>query len=234
MLNSTHERIAHTDKKYVRDMTKNTIEAALEKIGIIILAAGEGSRMGHQPKCLIELDHQPLIRRQIRAVEQMGIGQRVIVSGFFYERIEAEIANEAVQIIRNPDPGRGQQSSVRIGLEAMHDHLEVVMIALADQPLIDASDLHELIIAFFNRPTHTDIMYPVVNAQRGNPVLLSGACVQQFLSGPQAITCRQYIDSQRARLYAYQTSNDHFTFDLDTPEDLDALACRTGYAVSRV
>jgi CTP:molybdopterin cytidylyltransferase MocA len=213
---------------------QNTEGRNVKTIGILILAAGEGSRMGHRPKCLIELDHQPLISRQLKAIEQLGIGQRVIVSGFFNERIEAVIANEAVQIIRNPDPKRGQQSSVRLGLETMHTDLDLVIIALADQPLINASDLQELITAFNDRPVLTDVMYPLVHAQRGNPVLLSGAFVREYLTRPAAMTCRQYIDCQRARVYAYQTSNDHFTFDLDTPEDLNALACRTGYAVSQV
>jgi CTP:molybdopterin cytidylyltransferase MocA len=210
---------------------QNNIGLDPKNIGIVILAAGEGSRMGHTPKCLIELDHQPLIMRQIKVVEEIGIAQLTVVSGFFYERIEANLADKAVQIIRNHDPARGQQSSVRLGLEAMHADHELVMIALADQPLINARDLRELIAAFIKRPINTDIMYPVVNGQRGNPVLLSGIFVQQFLTEPVELTCRQYIDTHRSRTYVYQTSNDHFTFDLDTPEDLNTLAQRTGLTI---
>ena len=32
-------------------------------VGAVLLAAGSASRMGHRPKCLLELDGVPLIRR---------------------------------------------------------------------------------------------------------------------------------------------------------------------------
>jgi molybdenum cofactor cytidylyltransferase len=43
-------------------------------LSAVVLAAGAASRMGHRPKCLLELDGVPLIVRLLRALREAGIG----------------------------------------------------------------------------------------------------------------------------------------------------------------
>jgi hypothetical protein len=50
-------------------------------VGAVLLAAGSGSRMGHRPKCLLELDGVPLIHRLLIALNGAGIDQVVVVLG---------------------------------------------------------------------------------------------------------------------------------------------------------
>jgi CTP:molybdopterin cytidylyltransferase MocA len=189
--------------------------------------------MGVTPKCLIQINQTSLLERQLRALHLLAPVQISLVTGYFHEQIEAAISNKNVEIIRNPEPARGQQHSVRLGLARMHADLDLIMIVLADQPLLGTDDFRELIAAFQKRAAHTQIMYPMVEAQRGNPVLMSVAVVQAFLNESCDVTCRQYIDTHRDKVYQYQTANDHFIVDLDTLEDLASLAKRTGYAVSK-
>ena len=60
----------------------------------VILAAGRGSRMGalagDRPKCLVELAHKPLIRRQIAALHGGGISTIGIVRGYLGTMINIE------------------------------------------------------------------------------------------------------------------------------------------------
>jgi choline kinase len=60
----------------------------------VILAAGRGSRMGalaeNRPKCLVELAHQPLIRRQIAALRGGGVSTIGIVRGYLGHMIDIE------------------------------------------------------------------------------------------------------------------------------------------------
>jgi molybdenum cofactor cytidylyltransferase len=114
----------------------------------------------------------------------------------------------------------------------MAHEAELVMIVLADQPLLETADFNELIAAFAKRPAHTQIMYPVVGDQRGNPVLMSALVIEAFLQASCEVSCRQYIDTHGESVFRYQSSNDHFIVDLDTPNDLVTLAKRTGYPVS--
>ena len=62
----------------------------------IILAAGQGSRLGHltddRPKCLIEFGGRSLLDRQLDALVANGIDEAVIVTGFRDDQIEAALA----------------------------------------------------------------------------------------------------------------------------------------------
>ena len=53
-------------------LVTQTINRSL-RTGAVILAAGEGSRMGGMPKCLISVDGQTLISRLINAMRGMGM-----------------------------------------------------------------------------------------------------------------------------------------------------------------
>ena len=52
-------------------------------LGAVVLAAGQGSRLGHRPKSLIELAGIPLIRRQLIALSGAGVDQLVVVLGHY-------------------------------------------------------------------------------------------------------------------------------------------------------
>ena len=63
---------------------------------VIILAAGQGSRLGHltddRPKCLIEFGGRSLLDRQLDALVANGVDEAVIVTGFRDDQIEAALA----------------------------------------------------------------------------------------------------------------------------------------------
>ena len=50
---------------------------------------------------------------------------------------------------------------------------EWLMVALADQPLLETGDLKDLIAAVKQAPVGTQMLQPTVNGQPGNPVMLS-------------------------------------------------------------
>ena len=202
------------------------------KIGAVLLAAGEGSRMGSVPKSLLRLQGIPLIHRHLTALREISFDDIVVVTGYHHEQIEAAISDQAVRWVRNPEPQRGQQSSIRLGVAALDAGLDVVMVVLADQPLIGAYELTELINAFTQRPTAAGVLYPVVLGQRGNPVVFSGEVIATMLRSGNEADFRRYIDEHPSVVYRYETPNEHFIIDLDTAEDIAAFEQRTGWALS--
>jgi len=202
------------------------------KIGAVLLAAGEGARMGSVPKSLLRLQGSPLIHRHLIALREIPFDELVVVTGYHHEQIEAAISDLAVRFVRNPEPQRGQQSSVRLGAAALGGELDLVMVVLADQPLIDPSDLKELIRAFTKRPSGTGVVYPVVQEQRGNPVVFSSALIETMLRSGNDADFRRYIDANPEVVHRYETSNEHFIIDLDTAEDIAAFEQRTGCVLS--
>jgi len=202
------------------------------RIGALILAAGEGARMGRLPKCLIRVDGQTLIRRLRDAMAVMGVARMVAVTGYHAQSIEPELAAmpsmPRLQVVRNASPEAGQQSSVRTGLRALGTDFDLIVVALADQPGVGSEELSELISAFRHRPAGTSVVLPMVDGQRGNPVAFSGELIRTMLASGR-LALRKFIDENPQRVHRHLTTNAHFVIDLDTREDVEALARRTGW-----
>ena len=79
------------------------------RIGAVLLAAGEGRRMGGVPKALITLQGVPLINRHLIALSGAGVDEVVVVTGFGRDAVEAQIATFPVTLAHNADFAQGQQ-----------------------------------------------------------------------------------------------------------------------------
>ncbi len=184
----------------------------------VLLAAGSGSRMGLKPKSLLELNGEPLIRRSARQLLDAGVTQLVVVLGHYAADIEAPLDGLPVHKVYNPDPDQGLVSSQRLGLQALSDNTDTVIMSLADQPLVTTQDIQTLLHAF--APSTQDMLFPFVNGQPGNPVLLSARARLEILAGESQFGCKEWRQSHAAQTLKLPTENLHFVTDLDRPEDI--------------
>ena len=199
-------------------------------IGAVLLAAGEGRRMGGVAKPLIRLQGVPLISRQLVALSGAGIDEVVVVTGHARAAVEAQVQNYVVTLAHNDAYAAGQDGSVRVGLAALSGPFDAVIVMLADQPLIGANDLTELIGAFKKRPAG-HVVVPVVDGRRGNPIVLDGVALARILDSDTNLGCRNLVQRSPELVHAHETVNARFVTDLDTVEDVQALAARTGWRV---
>jgi len=204
-------------------------------VGAVLLAAGAGSRLGGRPKALLELAGVPLVTRQLIALSGAGVDEVAVVLGHHADAIEAAIAHFPITIVRNPSPDDGQASSVRIGLRALSPRLDAVIVALADQPLIDAEDIVALIGAFKKRGD-AQMVVPRVTAdgepaQPGNPVIFDAALREPWLAGEADLACRKWRAAHPERVRWFDTDNRRYRLDIDTPEDLARFEAQTGHAL---
>ena len=200
------------------------------RIGAVLLAAGEGVRMGGVAKSLIRLQGVPLINRQLIALSGAGVDEVVVVTGHARDAVEAQVQSFPVTLAYNPEYKSGQQSSVRVGLTALSGNFDAVFIVLADQPLIGAGDLTELIAAFKKR-AGGHVLVPVVNGQRGNPIVLDATARTDILASGTHLGCRHLIERQPELVCVHETSNTRFITDLDTAQEVQQLAQRTGWTL---
>ncbi len=76
---------------------------------VVLLAAGLGSRLGaltaHLPKALIQVAGETLLARAVRFAERLAPSGIVVVGGFGFAEVEAEIATRrlAVTLVENRD-----------------------------------------------------------------------------------------------------------------------------------
>lgn len=198
-------------------------------VGAVLLAAGSASRMGHQPKCLLELGSVPLIRRQLIALSGAGVDEVVVVLGHYADQIEPAVQSFPISVVHNPNPDDGQVSSLRIGLQRLSPKLDAVLVGLADQPLINAQDITELIAAYKKRPEQVGVVQPSVDGLPGNPVMFSAQVRDDILAGESNVGCKQWQADNPALVYNWVTSNARYRVDVDTPDDIAALEARTGH-----
>jgi molybdenum cofactor cytidylyltransferase len=200
-------------------------------VGAVLLAAGAGSRLGHKPKCLLELGGVPLIRRQLIALSGAGVDEVVVVLGHHAELIEPAVQAFPVTVVRNPNPDDGQVSSQRLGLAALTGKLDAVIVALADQPLVNAQDITALIGAWKKRPEGAAVVFPEVKGERGNPVIFGAEVREQILAGAANVGCRQWQAAHADAVAPFVTDNRRYKVDIDTPEDLERFERETGHAL---
>ncbi len=190
-----------------------------------MLAAGQGSRLGSYPKALLKQGGVTLLKGLLDAVQPFNPVEFIAVTGFHGDAIEQALVqmkspfSRSIRLLRNPTPEVGQASSVRLGIEALQSNFDVLLIALSDQPAITTAEVSQLLSAFSQRSTGTEMLLPMVQGQRGNPVLFSKRALQNTLAIPD-LSCRAYMDTHPEQVQVWRTDNDAFICDVDTPQDM--------------
>lgn len=169
-----------------------------------------------------------MIRRHVRHLQQAGAASVTVVLGHYASDIAAALTGLNIQIVHNPSPDDGLVSSQRLGLQAVPETHEGVLMMLADQPLLDAADITDLIEHFAARPAGIDMVFPKVDQQPGNPVILSGSARLAILAQGPDHGCKEWRQAHQAQVLAIASSNSHYTVDLDHLEDLSLFTQRTG------
>ncbi len=197
-------------------------------LGVVLMAAGSGSRMGFKPKCLLHLDGVPLITRMLESLKRLGVQELVVVLGHYQDTIAPLVHGEHVHPVIHPEPDQGQISSQRLGLASLTQGHDAIIMALADQPLLETEDLQLLLERFHARPAGKEMLYPQVGQTPGNPVIITNAVKQDILLRANEYGCRQWRQDHPSRVERFLSDNTHFSCDVDTPEDILALQASTG------
>jgi molybdenum cofactor cytidylyltransferase len=126
--------------------------------------------MGGTNKLLATIGGKPLVRLAAEAALASRAASVTVVTGHDAGAIEAALAGLAVALAHNPNYAAGLSTSLRAGLGVLSAGVDGVVVMLADMPDVGPAVIDRLIDAF--RPeTHAEIVVPVWEGQRGNPVL---------------------------------------------------------------
>lgn len=112
-----------------------------KKCAAVILAAGGAVRMG-AAKPALAFGDTTLVGAAIRTAREAGLEPVVVVTGYHHQDVEAAVGDSAV-VVRNPDPDRGNMSSLLLGIDAVHG-VDVVVVLLSDMPGVAAPTVDAL------------------------------------------------------------------------------------------
>jgi CTP:molybdopterin cytidylyltransferase MocA len=131
----------------------------------LILAAGEGTRFGPEPKLLADLEGRPLLEYAIRAQCAVPELERiVVVLGAHADRLLAEVDFMRAETVVCEGWRGGQAASLRRGAQELRD-AEKVIVTLGDEPLITS----EVVARFVSAPSGAQAVY---DGRPGHPVVL--------------------------------------------------------------
>jgi len=186
----------------------------------IVLAAGDSTRMG-VPKALLEApDGQLFVSRIIRTWQTADVHEVVVVTGRDHDAIAAAIARDGIGrpplIVQNPDPSRGQLSSLLVGLDAAASS-EGVLMTLVDSPLATRATVTAVIEEW--RRSHAPIVRPAIGDTHGHPVLFDRAVFDELRRAPATVGAKAVVRAHEREIVNVQVSDEGCVVDFDTPLD---------------
>ena len=186
-------------------------EAVATHVAGILLAAGDGSRLG-QPKATVELAGSTLAERGVALLRAGGADPVIVVTG----AVPVELPG--VVSVHNPDWMSGMGSSLATGLRALAGGAAAAVIALADQPLVGAAAVRRLIAAHASGATVAVAAYA---GQPRNPVLIDRVhwpAVIETATGDAG--ARTFLRAHPDLVTLVECGDTGSPDDIDTPEDL--------------
>jgi len=196
-----------------------------KRIGIVILAAGQASRMGMQ-KLLLPLGGQPLLAHVLQTAASLSLPDCVAVIGEPQAELAAVCRRYSVQPVYNPNRQAGQATSVHLALRHLSVELDGVLFMLGDQPLVSLPLIRALIDRFACLDDNRHIVVPYCNGQRHNPVLF-GASWRGHLAALQGDRGgRRIIDENMEWVIRLDWDDEIAFLDADTREDYEFLCAK--------
>lgn len=152
------------------------------KTGIIILAAGNSSRLG-RPKQLLDFKGETLLQTVINEALATDCKPIVVVLGAYAEEIAAQHRHNELNMVINESWENGMGSSIVSGLSTIikqNREIESIIIAVADQVFIKNSNFNNLIEK--QKKTGKNIIASEYGGTTGTPVLFKKQYFEALLS----------------------------------------------------
>ncbi|HTE46959.1 MAG TPA: nucleotidyltransferase family protein [Gemmatimonadaceae bacterium] len=184
----------------------------------VLLAAGGARRFGSQ-KLIAMLDGVPIVRRAADALTSVT-DMTVIVVGSESTAVREAVAETGALVVENTAWANGLASSLRCGVVAVPARASAAIVALGDQPQMDAVVLRSLIDRW--RETGSPIVTARYRGERGHPVLFDRSVFAE-LAGLEGDAGAKGLIEQSPERVAYVDVDADVPRDVDTPDDLAAL-----------
>ena len=197
----------------------------------VILAAGESQRMGTD-KALLPWPPAAAGRPSAgtflsAAIEslQLSTDLVIVVAGKNERDLAPVVYASGALLVANPDPARGQFSSLQVGLqEVLSRGRDAAMVTLVDRPPVSAATVEELLAAFRSAIARWKWgVVPQYAGRHGHPIALAREMIEAFLKAPATATAREIEHQNREHLEYVEVDDPLVTANINTPAEYEAL-----------
>jgi molybdenum cofactor cytidylyltransferase len=210
---------------YLRSMTRAPSFAGL------ILAAGDSSRMGRD-KAL--LPWPPPAAGQApssdtflsAAIRSLAAATQlvVVVVGNNAAALAPVIYAQGASLVLNPDTGRGQFSSLQVGLHEVLNHgRDAAMITLVDRPPVSTATIQTLRDVFEGAAQTIWAVVPEFSGKHGHPYLVGREMMEAFLRVPATSIARDIEHEHQEHIQYLSVDDPLVALNINTPEEYAGL-----------
>jgi molybdenum cofactor cytidylyltransferase len=213
---------------YLRSMTRAASFAGL------ILAAGDSSRMGRDKALLTwpppttgqASSGDTFLSAAIRSLAPATEFVLVVV-GKNEAALAPIIYARGASLVVNPDPSRGQFSSLQVGLREVLNHgRDAAMVTLVDRPPVSGATIQVLRDAFAAGSQNIWAVVPEYSGKHGHPYLVGREMIEAFLRVPATSIAREIEHRHQDHIQYVQVDDPLIAANINTPEDYAKLVAR--------
>jgi molybdenum cofactor cytidylyltransferase len=198
----------------------------------VILAAGESSRMGRDKALLPWPPEAPatgtadtFLSAAIKLFAPF-VDMVLVVAGKNERELAPIVYARGASLVINPDPERGQFSSLQAGLhEVLNRGRDAAMITLVDRPPVKPETIKVLISEFERLLTKSMwAVVPEYQGKHGHPILAGREMIEAFLRAPATASARDIEHANQHSISYVPVDDPRISANVDTPEQYAALA----------
>lgn len=189
-------------------------------IPVILLAAGQSTRMGQLKALLPAGPTDSFLTRILRTFSEAGVERQVVVLGSQADVLQAHVSAAGLtpEIVVNAGFESGQLSSLLVGLAAAdHPSTEAVLLMLVDAPFVAASTVRSVIQRY--RSTRAPIVRPVRGDAHGHPVLIDRSLFPLLRAADPSRGAKPIVRAHVSAEGDVRVDDPGAFMDIDTPDD---------------
>jgi molybdenum cofactor cytidylyltransferase len=197
----------------------------------VILAAGDSSRMGRDKALLPWPPPAPgqaassdtFLSAAIHSLSEATDFVLVVV-GNSEPALAPIVYARGASVVANPDPSRGQFSSLQVGLrEVLNRGRDAAMVTLVDRPPVKGDTVQRLRDAFEAAGQNIWAVVPEFAGKHGHPYLVGREMMEAFLRVPATSIARDVEHAHQAHIQYVEVDDPFVSMNINTPEDYAGL-----------
>jgi molybdenum cofactor cytidylyltransferase len=186
----------------------------------VILAAGRSQRMGRPKALLPHVDGATsFLAYLVRTCRAGGVATVLVVGREEDRALREEVQRAAATLVINPDPERGQLSSLIAGLDVAEHTFgaDAIMLIPVDVPMITAAAVRVLVDRAAGESA--PILRATAGRRHGHPVIFARQVFAELRTADPALGAKAVLHADPTRVVDVDVGEPGVVFDVDTPED---------------
>lgn len=186
-------------------------------VAAIVLAAGQGSRMGGG-KLLLPIGDVALIALTVRQLLAVPVADIVVVIGVYGSAVQQSLQELPVRFAVNPDPNSEMVESIRKGLALIDPtNIQAFLILPGDMPLVRPSTVRAVAQALLE--SDRTVAVPLFGNRKGHPVVFRADLYETVLTFRSLQGIRPLVHGENIRPLQVPVDDEGVVTDVDSWDD---------------